>query len=117
MLARWLQVDLLFGNEIEEAAQVFRDVPKVEAVIPVAATTGHNVKAVEDWAVSHLPLGPALYPKVHLGQPLSTGLHAHCTLYQHVQGHDFGACQQEVPLADVLTVDDSQCLRHIILFI
>ena len=33
---------------------------------------GHNVKAVEDWAVSHLPRGPALYPKVHPSQQLST---------------------------------------------
>ena len=62
--APWLQVDLLFGDEVEAAAQVFREVPKVEAVIPVAAAKGQNVKAVEDWAVSHLPLGPALYPKV-----------------------------------------------------
>ena len=84
--ASWLQVDLLFGNEVEEAAQVFRDVPKVEAVIPVAAAKGQNVKAVEDWAVSHLPLGPALYPKVQPNwQPsrdtssiASTSWHAPC---------------------------------------
>ena len=75
--ALWLQVDLLFGGEVEEAAQVFRDLPKVEAVIPVAAATGHNVKAVEDWAVSHLPRGPALYPKVHPSQQLSTAIHAY----------------------------------------
>ena len=57
-------MDLLFGNEVEEAARIFEEVPKVEAVIRVAAAKGQNVKAVEEWAVSHLPLGPALYPKV-----------------------------------------------------
>ena len=49
---------------MEKAAQAFQEVPSVETVIPVAAAKGRNVKAVEEWAVSHLPLGPALYPKV-----------------------------------------------------
>ena len=59
-----LQTDLLFDNEVEDAARVFRGVPSVETVIPVSAAEQRNVSAVEDWAVSHLPPGPALYPKV-----------------------------------------------------
>lgn len=49
---------------MEEATRIFSNVPCVETVIPVAAAQGRNVRAVEEWAVSHLPLGPALYPKV-----------------------------------------------------
>ncbi len=66
-----MQIDLLFDYEVEEAAQAFQEVSSVETVIPVAAAKGRNVKAVEEWAVSHLPLGPALYPKV---QPDCAGL-------------------------------------------
>ncbi|CAK0742831.1 hypothetical protein CVIRNUC_001424 [Coccomyxa viridis] len=57
------KVDLLFDKEVEDAAQVFRGVPSVETVIPISAAKQRNVTAVEEWAVSHLPLGPALYPK------------------------------------------------------
>ena len=59
-----LQIDLLFDGEVEARARVFRGVPSVETVIPASAAEKRNVAAVEEWAVSHLPLGPALYPKV-----------------------------------------------------
>ena len=70
-----LQIDLLFDKEVEDAAQVFRGVSSVETVIPISAAKQRNVTAVEEWAVSHLPLGPALYPKVKSAAFTPTCIH------------------------------------------
>ncbi len=35
----------------------------MDAVIPISALQGRNLRAVEDWAVAQLPEGPSLYPK------------------------------------------------------
>ena len=75
-----LQVDLLFDKEVEDAAQVFRGVPSVETVIPISAAEQRNLTAVEEWAVSHLPLGPALYPKASSAASTPTRIHPVITL-------------------------------------
>ena len=52
------------GDRERELVAIFGAEPGVDEVIPISALQGHNVSAVERWAVSQLPLGPSLYPKV-----------------------------------------------------
>jgi GTP-binding protein Era len=62
------QIDLLTGLKEQQLVSLFSEQPGVDTVIPVSALKGNNVKAVEDWAISKLPEGPSLYPKVDVFQ-------------------------------------------------
>ncbi|EIE25333.1 GTP-binding protein Era [Coccomyxa subellipsoidea C-169] len=57
------KVDLLTALRLRQLVEYFELQPGIDAVIPVSALKGRNLKDVEEWAVSHLPEGPALYPK------------------------------------------------------
>ena len=59
-----MQVDTVPEGRERELVALFGAQPGVHEVIPTSALQGRNVGAVERWAVSHLPLGPSLYPKV-----------------------------------------------------
>ena len=59
-----MQVDLLTSLKLRQLVDYFEEQPGVDKVIPISALKGKNLKDVEEWALSHLPEGPALYPKV-----------------------------------------------------
>jgi GTP-binding protein Era len=59
-----LQVDLLTALRLRQLVEYFEAQPGIDTVIPISALKARNLQDVEDWAVSHLPEGPALYPKV-----------------------------------------------------
>ena len=66
------------GDREQELVATFGAEPGVDEVIPISALQGRNVGAVERWAVSQLPLGPSLYPKVRLCQVIKQqGLEPH----------------------------------------
>ena len=55
--------DLLQVDEIREVKEYFEGIPGVERVFPVSALAGVGHDAVREWALTHLPEGPTLYPK------------------------------------------------------
>ena len=55
--------DLLQVDEIREVKEYFERIPGVERVFPVSALAGVGHDAVREWALTHLPEGPTLYPK------------------------------------------------------
>ena len=55
--------DLLKVDEIREVKEYFERIPGVERVFPVSALAGVGHDAVREWALTHLPEGPTLYPK------------------------------------------------------
>ncbi|KAK9820197.1 hypothetical protein WJX72_007370 [[Myrmecia] bisecta] len=57
------KTDLLAEDRLQYLLQWFQTNSNVDAVIPVSALNGTNIDAITDWAVSHMPLGPTLYPK------------------------------------------------------
>ena len=59
-----MQVDLLTALRLRQLVEYLEAQPGIDTVIPISALKGKNLKVVEDWAVSNLPEGPALYPKV-----------------------------------------------------
>lgn len=59
-----IQVDLLTKLKLRQLVEHFESLPGIDAVIPISALKAKGLKEVEEWAVSHLPEGPALYPKV-----------------------------------------------------
>jgi len=60
----FIQVDLLTNLKLRQLVEHFESLPGIDAVIPISALKAKGLKEVEEWAVSHLPEGPALYPKV-----------------------------------------------------
>lgn len=57
------KADLLSTDEMQELTTWFQENSRADAVIPISAAQGANVKAVEEWVVSRLPEGPSMYPK------------------------------------------------------
>ncbi|CAL8460565.1 g94 [Coccomyxa elongata] len=57
------KVDLLTSLKLRQLVEYFEEQPGIDKVIPISALKGKNLKDVEEWALSHLPEGPALYPK------------------------------------------------------
>lgn len=87
------KVDLLRDSaRVQQLQEWYTVNSPAAAVIPVSALSGQNVDAVRQWAVSHLPLGPSLYPKVHVFNS--------CRLHSRVLvANDGSACQYNAGLA------------------
>ncbi len=84
-----MQVDLLTSLKLRQLVEYFEEQPGIDKVIPISALKGKNLKDVEEWALSHLPEGPALYPKVcmHAWRP-TNGWTSH---FRYFQSHVFCA--------------------------
>ena len=86
----WRQVlnktDLLRGSDkLQQLQEWFAAHSSADAILPASALTGKGISAIKEWAVSRLPLGASLYPKVGCGCVSTCAHHVRvCTRSMHI---------------------------------
>ena len=58
------KVDLIDKTRLNDLQQLFSANAAVDMVLPASALMGRGTEDIKQWALSKLPLGPTLYPKV-----------------------------------------------------
>ena len=58
------KTDLVSKTDLEAAKSWLKDNDMIDMVLPTSARDGKGVDDVRNWALSQLPQGPSLYPKV-----------------------------------------------------
>lgn len=96
------KVDLLRDSaRVQQLQEWYTVNSPAAAVIPVSALSGQNVDAVRQWAVSHLPLGPSLYPKDNV-----TELPERFFVAEIIQEKIFQQYHDEIPYCSSVQVVD-----------
>ena len=60
------KTDLVSNTDLEAAKSWLKDNDMIDMVLPTSARDGEGVDDVRNWALSQLPQGPSLYPKVSI---------------------------------------------------